>query len=182
MAAPTPVTEPGVQCSASAVPPAGTRLSVRSGEPPLRLVSSANGATGRSSGTFTSATSDAAVRGHDRGGLELAARAHHDDALRAAQEVGGGGDESALGHGDADERHLPWAVVACSSTMERPAACGGRRHGVLRPGQGGDGCRPRCRAWRSGAGARDAGERSTTTQATAAMTAATPTSTMTALR
>ena len=123
MAAPAPVTDPGVQCSASEVPPPGTKLRVRSGEPPLRLVSSAKGATGRSSGTVTSATSDARVGRHDRGGLELAARADHDDAPDAAQEVGGRGDQTSLGHGDADERHRARGpVVTCSSTMERPAA------------------------------------------------------------
>src|SRR5271165_5829883 len=59
MGAPAPLTAPGVQCSAIDVPAAGTKLRVRSGEPPLTVVSSAKGATGRSTGTVTSATSDA---------------------------------------------------------------------------------------------------------------------------
>src|SRR5580700_605468 len=59
MGAPAPLTAPGVQCSAIDVPPAGTKLRVRSGEPPLMVVPSAKGATGRSTGTVTNAMSDA---------------------------------------------------------------------------------------------------------------------------
>ena len=58
MAAPTSVTAPGVQCSATAWPPAGTKVRARSGVPLSSPLSSAKGATGRSSGTLTSATSD----------------------------------------------------------------------------------------------------------------------------
>ena len=45
------------------------------------------------------------VAGHYRCRLELAAGADHVDALHAAQQISGGGDEAALGDSDADEQH-----------------------------------------------------------------------------
>ena len=100
---------------------------------------------------------------------------------QATQQIGRGGDEPTLGHGNADQQHSAVAVVGCSSTMEFPAASaaagtafghGQRRH---RPGGIGVGRRGPERV-------SEAGESSTTTQATTAMTAPTPTRTMTALR
>ena len=78
---------------------------------------------------------------------------------------------------------LPWLVVACSSTMECPAASAAAGQRVLRPGQRGQ--RPVGRGVlrrRGASGWSDAGESNTMTQATTAMTAPTPTRTMTALR
>ena len=135
MAAPTPVTEPAVQCSASDVPPPGTRLRVISGEPPLRLVSSANGATGRSTGTFTRATSDALSVATTEAGSSLPPGPDHEDVPDAVQEVGGGGNEAALGDGDADERHHAVGGGRLQLDHGAPSRLGGRRHGVLWAGQ-----------------------------------------------
>ena len=138
MAVPTSVTVPGVQLQRDGVASGGDEGEGQVGVPLLSPTSSAKGATGTSSGTLTSATSES-VGGDHRGGLELAAGADQIECSQAAQEVGGGGDEPTLGHGDPDEHTVPCAVVAWSSTMERPAAWAAAGTAFCRAGQGGDG-------------------------------------------
>ena len=173
----------GCSAARARVPPAGTKLSVRSGEPPLRPVSSAKGATGTSSGTLTSATSEAVSVATTLAGSSLPSGADHDDAPDAAEEVGRGGDEPALGHGDADRARpcrARWSPAARPWSGRRPGPPPAPRS-AARPGWSAARWRPVSPvALRSGRC--EAGESSTTTQATAATTAATPTRTMTALR
>ena len=77
---------------------------------------------------------------------------------------------------------VPWVVVACSSTMEcpaprpPPAARSATPASVVSGPLAAVSCVADSRGWS------EAGESSTMTQATTAMTAPTPTSTMTALR
>ncbi len=182
IAVPTPVTAPGVQRSATDVPPAGTKLRVRSGVPLSRLVSSAKGATGRSSGTSTSATSDVASVATTEAGSDLPPgptmvmrwAPDRRSAVVATRPPSATATPTMV--------TVPCDVVACSSTTECPAAsatagtafCGPARV-VSDP--------VAAVSWPVlSRGCSDAGERSTMTQATAAMTAPTPTRTMTALR
>ena len=182
MAAPTPVTAPGVQCSATFPPPAGTKVSARSGVPLSRLASSANGATGRSSGTLTSATSEvlsvatteAAWRLPPGPTMTMRCRPPRRSAVVATRPPSATATPIS--------RKVPCVVVAWSSTMECPA--GSAAAGTAFCGPASVVSEPlaavSCVALSSGCS--DAGESSTMTQATTAMTAPTPTRTMTALR
>ena len=76
---------------------------------------------------------------------------------------------------------VPWLVVAWSSTMECPAASAAAGSAFCTPASVVRG--PLVLSWVAcSKGCSDAGESRTMTQATTAMTAPTPTSTMTALR
>ena len=77
---------------------------------------------------------------------------------------------------------VPWLVVACSSTMECPAATAAAGSAFCTPASVVSGPLAPVSCVADSSGWSEAGESSTMTQATAAMTAPTPTSTMTALR
>ena len=77
---------------------------------------------------------------------------------------------------------VPWLVVACSSTMECPAASAAAGSAFCAPASVVSGPLAAVSCVAGSSGCSDAGESSTITQATTAMTAPTPTRTMTALR
>ncbi len=182
MADPASVTEPGVQCSATAVPPAGTKLSVRSGEPPLRLESSAKGATGRSSGTSTSATSEAGSVATTVAGSSLppgpTMTMRRTPPSRSAVVATTPPSATAT----PISATVPCPVVSCNSTMECPAAWATAGTAFCGPARVVNGAAATVSVVAPRSGRCEAGESSTTTQATTAMTAPTPTRTMTAPR
>ena len=180
MAVATPVTAPGVQCSATEVPPAGTKLSVRSGDPPFRAGVVGERCHREVLGHGHQRDVGGRVRRHHRGRLELAAGPDHDDALRADEEVGGRGDQPPSATAMPISATVPCPVVACSSTIERPAAWAAAGTAFCGPARVVGATATVSRVVLSGCV--DAGESSTTTQATTAMTAPTPTRTMTAPR
>ena len=180
MAVATPVTAPGVQCSATEAPPAGTKLRVRSGVPPPRPASSANGATGRSSGTVTSATSEALSVATTVAGSSLppgptmtmrCVPTRRSAVVATRPPSATAMPISATG---------PRPVVTWSSTMERPAAWAAAGTALSGPASVVGTAATVSRVVLSGRV--DAGESSTTTQAITAITATTPTRTMTAPR
>ena len=77
---------------------------------------------------------------------------------------------------------VPWVVVACSSTMECPVASAAAGNAFCIPASVVSGPPVVVSCVADSNGWSDAGESSTTTQATTAMTAPTPTRTMMALR
>ena len=77
---------------------------------------------------------------------------------------------------------VPWVVVARSSTMECPVATATAGSAFCTPATVVSGPLAAVSSVAESSGCSDAGESSTTTQAATAMTAPTPTRTMTALR
>ena len=170
MAVATPVTAPGVQCSATEAPPAGTKLSVRSGVPPFRPPSSANGATGRSSGTVTSATSEALSVATTVAGSSLPPGPTKTTRCTPTRRSAVVTTRPPSATATPISATVPCAVVTWSSDHGAPRRLGRRRHGVLRTGQrgrsGGEGVMGGAVSGRV-----DAGDSRTTTQATTAITA-----------
>ena len=77
---------------------------------------------------------------------------------------------------------MPWVVVACSSTTECPVATAAAGSAFCAPANVVSGPVAAVSCGADSSGWSEAGESSTMTQATTAMTAPTPTRTMTALR
>ncbi len=182
MATPTPVTAPDVQCKATFLPPADTKVSAMSGAPLPRLVSSANGATGRSSGTLTSAmsevlsvaTTEAAWRVPPGPTMTIFCRPPRRSAVVATRPPSATATPIS--------RKVPREVVASSSTMERPAGTAAAGTAFCGPARVVSDPLPAVSSVALWSGCSEAGESRTMTQATTAMTAPTPTRTMTALR
>ena len=121
MALPTPVTDPGVQCNAIELPPAGTKLTVNSGVPPARLVASEKGATGTSSGTSTNATSESASVATTEAVSILPSAPTMATWLAPATTSAVVAMRPPSATATPISATVPCAVVTCNSTMERPA-------------------------------------------------------------
>ena len=122
MAVPTSVTAPGVQCSATVWPPAGTKERARSGVPLSSPVSSAKVATGRSSGTLTSATSDDLSVATTEAGSSLPAAPTMSMRRRPLSRSAVVVTSPPSATATPTSTTVPWVVVACSSTTECPVA------------------------------------------------------------
>ena len=128
-----PVTDPASACSVTVPSLGAVMLNVMSALPTVSVASSANGATGRSSGTLTRARSEAAVDGEHRGPEPAAVGADHPEALQSREAVGGRGHQAALGDGHPDQRDDPVAGVRLQ-LHHGPAGRRGRRRHLARSG------------------------------------------------
>ena len=182
MAVPTSVTAPAVQRSATAWPPAGTKERARSGVPLSSPLSSAKVATGRSRGTLTSATSDVLSVATTDAAWSLPPAPIM--SMRCMPPRGSAVVATSPPSATATPTSstVPWVVVACSSTMECPAAVAAAGSAFCTPASVVIGPPAAVSCVADSNGWSDAGESNTTTQATTAMTAPTPTRTMTAFR
>ena len=181
MAAPTSVTDPKVQCSATASAP-GTKVRAMSGVPLARVVSSAKVATGRSSATLTSATSDVLSTPTTEACWSLPSGPTVTMCRSPPRRSAVVATRPPSATATPTSRTVPWVVVAWSSTMECPAAWAAAGTAFCAPASVVSGPLAAVSCVAVSNGCSDAGESSTMTQATTAMTAPTPTSTMTALR
>ena len=182
MAVPTSVTAPDVLCSATAWPPAGTKVSARSGVPLASPVSSAKVATGRSSGTLTSATSEVLSVATTEAGWSLPPGPTMSMRCRPPSRSAVVATSPPSATATPTSSTVPWVVVACSSTTECPAAAAAAGSAFCTPASVVSGPLAAVSCVEGSKGWSEAGESSTMTQATTAMTAPTPTRTMTALR
>ncbi len=134
MAAPTPVTAPGVDSSTRSVP-LGRSIKVASALPLASVLSSTNGATGTSSGTSTSAMSDVASLPTTEADSTLPRGPTRSMCSRppSASAVVTTRPPSATAM--PMRATTPWVVVARSCTIERPAASAAAGTALASPGK-----------------------------------------------
>ena len=123
-------------------------LNVMSALPSASVTSSANGATGTSSGTLTRATSGGGVDGDDRGPEPPAVGADHGEAVQPREAVGGRGHQTTFGHRHPHQGDDPVAGVGLQLHHGVAGRLGRRRDRHAPHGERGQwGCPARCR-WR----------------------------------
>ena len=118
-------------------PPAATKVRARSGVAAVEVGVVGEGRHRQVLGHVDQRHVGCLVHRHHRGRLQRAPGADHVEVAQAGQEIGGGGDEPALGDGHADEQHRAVGRRRLQLDDGVPGGVGRRRQRVLRTGQRG---------------------------------------------